>query len=877
MERNFHDQFRKVLSLAQLRKSNYSVRSMMAGAAVFMTVIAYAGSNDKAPTVKVMSPDDGFATNGGSMQVTVEYSSPTNHKGKNTGNVKAVILYGNNEVVGRYDNPPSIKTGEHTFSIDISSLADGPFHLFAEAYMANEKAGHAGKSDVIHTIIDRTSPLISAVINPPPNEYGWNNSSAVVKFEASDQGSGIKEVSSDTVLMDEGEAIPVEGTAVDNAGNSASTVVYVNIDLTAPEITNIAPPSGSETYERQPEIAADFYDNLAGIDIASVSVRLDGIDITSQCNISSSGFSCIPQSDLPSGNHSLQIAVSDSAGNSALPAMSSFLIVTQGPPLPPDPSTVAPPLDPTRATSLAEAVEFLYTGDNPIQTGVNPEDISAERLGVIHGKAMASGRNPLSGVTVTILDHPEFGQTLTREDGAFDLVVNGGGLLTLCYNKPGYLPVQRPLEILWNENTFVDDVIMIQLDPNVTAIDLTNPDAVKVAQGSVVSDDDGERQARVFFPQGVSASLVRPDGSLQPVGTLHVRLTEYSVGPEGPDRMPGPLPATVAYTYCAELTADEALAKINGKDVVFNQQVYFYVDNFLEFPAGGIVPVGYYDNTRGIWAPSENGSIIEILSVDGGIAAIDIDGSGQAAQQQALDSLGFTVAELEMLASAYEAGKSLWRAPLKHFSTYDLNFPYEFPPDATPPEVPAPESPEDVPEQCQDDGSIIDIQSRVLREKIQIAGTNDFLSYSSGRAAGCLRNRNLNIPLCNNDIPSSLAKVSCLIEVAGRKFYEEFDPQPFLSYSFSWDGKDSYGRFVNSRVPVEITIGYWYQNMIYMSPPGAPMSFGLFSDGAEPLYTTRENIAKYKIVELKIGLPTPAAAGGWFLNNHHAYDISNKT
>lgn len=40
--------------------------------------------------------------------------------------------------------------------------------------------------------------------------------------------------------------------------------------------------------------------------------------------------------------------------------------------LPPDPETVAPPIDPTVATTTYAATEFLYTGSNPIQTGVAP-------------------------------------------------------------------------------------------------------------------------------------------------------------------------------------------------------------------------------------------------------------------------------------------------------------------------------------------------------------------------------------------------------------------------------------------------------------------------------------------------------------------------
>ena len=104
----------------------------------------------------------------------------------------------------------------------------------------------------------------------------------------------------------------------------------------------------------------------------------------------------------------------------------------------------APPIDPSVPTDIYDATEFLYTGDDPIQTGVIPGTIEAGRVAVLRGRVLDKVDNPLSGVTITVLDHPEYGQTLSREDGMFDLAVNGGGALTLEYHKDDYLPVQRP-------------------------------------------------------------------------------------------------------------------------------------------------------------------------------------------------------------------------------------------------------------------------------------------------------------------------------------------------------------------------------------------------------------------------------------------------
>ncbi len=117
--------------------------------------------------------------------------------------------------------------------------------------------------------------------------------------------------------------------------------------------------------------------------------------------------------------------------------------------LPPNPETVAPPIDPTVTTTLADSTEFIYTGDNPVQTGVAPGTIEEQRAAVIRGRVLDRDNKPLPGVTVTVLDHPELGQTLSRADGAFDLAVNGGGVLTLVYQKAGFLPAQRQVQAPW--------------------------------------------------------------------------------------------------------------------------------------------------------------------------------------------------------------------------------------------------------------------------------------------------------------------------------------------------------------------------------------------------------------------------------------------
>src|SRR5574340_299505 len=111
--------------------------------------------------------------------------------------------------------------------------------------------------------------------------------------------------------------------------------------------------------------------------------------------------------------------------------------------------------------------------------------------------------------------------------------------------------------------------------------------------------------------------MTLPNGTTRPLTTMHVRATEYTVGANGTKAMPAELPPNSGYTYAVELSVDEAAG---ARDVSFNRPVYFYVENFLNFSVGSIVPSGYYNRSLGQWIASNNGLVIKILSISNGTA-----------------------------------------------------------------------------------------------------------------------------------------------------------------------------------------------------------------------------------------------------------------
>ena len=572
------------------------------------------------------------------------------------------------------------------------------------------------------------------------------------------------------------------------------------------------------------------------------------------------------------------------AGTSLLQGSAVNLVISVGPLetwTPSFPEGIVPPIEVGVATIPAESTAFLYTGENPVQTGVQVESMVKTRAAVLRGKVLNESGSPLSGVVITILNHAEFGQTKSRDDGQFDLAVNGGGYLTVVYTKEGYLFAQRTVNVPWQDFLVVEDVTLIAKDPVVTAVDLTSSGPVQVARGSVVSDSDGERSAMVMVPQGTQAEVILPDGSTQPVSSLNIRITEYTVGEDGPKRMPAPLPPTTGYTYCVELSADEAVAKVGGKDVLLSQPVPFYVDNFLDMPMGTQVPTAYYDNDKAAWIPVKDGMVIKIKGISNGMADLDTNGDDLVDNATLLSTLSITDAERVQLASLYAPEKSLWRVLLNHFSTYDLNYGIGPPDGGTPPGQPPIPPPE--PPNCTNSmvGSIIECQSQILGESLGLSGTPYALTYSSGRVPGRLAANTLEISLSGATVPAPLKRIELGVLVAGRSYSQSFSADPNQTYSFFWDGKDTYGRTLQGEQQALISIGYVYDG--YYNPPPPEMrwlymySFGLPQVSWAPI-PARQDVTLWQQQKTAVSTWDARAQGlgGWTLDVHHAYDPVRK-
>ncbi|MCK4579056.1 MAG: FG-GAP repeat protein, partial [Candidatus Marinimicrobia bacterium] len=576
------------------------------------------------------------------------------------------------------------------------------------------------------------------------------------------------------------------------------------------------------------------------------------------------------------GTYTVTLTVTDNRGGRGI---ATKTIAVGGDTPPPDPSSVAPPLDRTVATNLFAATEFLYSGPDPTQWDVAPGTINPKRVAVLRGQVQSRDGNPLSGVKITILGHPEFGWTLSRADGMFDLVVNGGGQLTARYEKSDYLRVQRHINVPWQDYAWLPDVVLVQADQRSNHVNLGASAPLQVASGSRVTDGDGSRQAALVFPASTQAELVLADGTTQSVNTLNVRLTEYTVGPNGPNAMPAELPPTSGYTYAVEFSADEA-DEVSAKDVRFDRPLIHYVENFLSFPVGMPVPTGYYDREKGIWIPSDNGLVVRLLDTDGDgiVDALDDDPQGADGYDAPDDLNGDGSVSDEVIGlndpSKYQHGATYWRVPITHFTPWDCNWPYGPPPGAEAPSLDLENLQVDdlADNPCVQQGSVIECQNQVLGEAVNIVGTPFRLHYQSDRVPGRQAAYSLNIPLTGTNVPADLRRIDLEITVAGRRFPDSVPPTQNI-YQFSWDGIDAYGRVLQGRQPVTVRVGYVY-DAFYMTPRDV-RAFG--DVAAEVDVTTnraRQQITLWREWTAQIG-PWDAKAlglGGWMLDQHHVYD-----
>jgi hypothetical protein len=518
--------------------------------------------------------------------------------------------------------------------------------------------------------------------------------------------------------------------------------------------------------------------------------------------------------------------------------------------------TVTGGVDPQPEGSFGEQYEDLIPPD------ATAELYDPKRFSVITGLVQDLAGSPIADISVTILDHPEYGTAITDAEGRFSIPVEGGGILTVVYQKDGLLTVQRKVYVPWNEIAIAKTIVMIAEDPASTTVTFDgNSDTVVIHQSTEVADEFGTRSCTTVFTGDNHAYEVDAQGNvIQEHTTITARATEYTT----PESMPAILPPNSAYTFCVELSVDGV------RRVRFKKPIVIWVDNFLGFDVGEPVPVGYYDLDKGDWVPSANGVVVKLLDTDtdGIVDALDATGDGESDDLNENGSFSDEVSGLND-PQRYAPDSTFWRVAVTHFSPWDCNWPYGPPDDAV---SPNPEGEPDADQQKDEEkdckghiSSFVEERSRIFHEDIPIPGTDITLHYAGNRVEGY--KTVIDVPASGDQVPASLKEIIVSVDLAGRILKQILDPLPNQKAAFVWDGLDHLGRPVSGSATAHIKVGFVY-DAVYLSPGNFEMAFAQ-AGGDVTGIPARQEVISWKRNTLRVGGAISTIAEGWTISPHH--------
>jgi RHS repeat-associated protein len=176
---------------------------------------------------------------------------------------------------------------------------------------AVDKAGNTASTSITINL-DKTPPVVVSQSAPAANSANWNNTAVTVSFVCSDALSGVATCSSPVTLTNEGANQIVSGTAVDKAGNQASTTATINIDKTPPVISIATPANNTIVSTPALQVTGTVTDALSGV----ASVSCNGTAAVFQ----GSGFNC--SLTLTQGLNNIAVSATDVAGNTASQSIS---------------------------------------------------------------------------------------------------------------------------------------------------------------------------------------------------------------------------------------------------------------------------------------------------------------------------------------------------------------------------------------------------------------------------------------------------------------------------------------------------------------------------------------------------------------------------
>ncbi|XP_073762508.1 teneurin-3 isoform X22 [Danio rerio] len=124
------------------------------------------------------------------------------------------------------------------------------------------------------------------------------------------------------------------------------------------------------------------------------------------------------------------------------------------------------------AQSFYQQISFLTGPESThVINGENPFNRSL--VSIIRGQVLTADGTPLIGVNVSFVHYPDHGYTITRQDGMFDILANGGASLTLSFERAPFLTQFRTVWIPWNVFYVMDTLVMKKEENDIPSCDLS--------------------------------------------------------------------------------------------------------------------------------------------------------------------------------------------------------------------------------------------------------------------------------------------------------------------------------------------------------------------------------------------------------------------
>ncbi|XP_074593790.1 teneurin-m-like isoform X2 [Brevipalpus obovatus] len=128
----------------------------------------------------------------------------------------------------------------------------------------------------------------------------------------------------------------------------------------------------------------------------------------------------------------------------------------------PDPLDILLRKSPSPVTaSFYQKMKFLIE-EGSVQSYAIRDGFSESRVSVIRGQVISPDGNGITGIRVSVASvDTKLGFTLTRPDGWFDILVNGGSIVTLQFQRSPFHPIKRTVMVPWNEIMVIQNPIVM--------------------------------------------------------------------------------------------------------------------------------------------------------------------------------------------------------------------------------------------------------------------------------------------------------------------------------------------------------------------------------------------------------------------------------